>query len=312
MLDMRNWRDSLSFISFSGNYMDIKQRLRLFLNVILIVAVLVLAKMVVHVFRVEFFILDTLFSSIVASAIFIVGFLLTSTLPDFKEAERIPSDIRTALEAMHDDVCAFAVQSGQVDVMAFRRMLVAIVKAIDAGLGIAGHHSHLENAEAQADRLAPFIARLDALGMPQNFVVRLRGELDVVRRSLYRIHYIQKIEFVPSIHVLVQSLVCAVLFMLLFLKTDGSFGTAAIFGFVSYLFVFAMHLVAIFAQPYRQGEHSVDKVSLFVLRDFLIKMDALISSTPATASLADDTKAVAPPHQDIAFGAKLGSGGAPL
>ncbi len=60
-------------------------------------------------------------------------------------------------------------------------------------------------------------------------------------RALCRISYIQKIEFVPSVNVLIQTLVFAVVGLLLFLKSDGSYGTILIFGFVSYLFVFAMH-----------------------------------------------------------------------
>ena len=87
-----------------------------------------------------------------------------------------------------------------------------------------------------------------------------------------RVHYIQKIEFVPSVEVLIQTLVCAVVFMLLCLKTDGSYGTAFLFGFVSYLFVYSMHLIAVFQKPYRQGSRSVDKVDLFLLRDFVRKL----------------------------------------
>jgi hypothetical protein len=64
--------------------MNVTRRLRLFLNVILTVVVLIAAKYLVHAYKIEFLTLDALFSSVVAGAIFIVGFLLTSTLPDYK------------------------------------------------------------------------------------------------------------------------------------------------------------------------------------------------------------------------------------
>ncbi len=253
--------------------MDLRKRLRLFLNVILIVAALVLAKVAVHAFHFEFLTLDSLFSSIVAGTIFIIGFLLTGTLPDYKEAEQVPAKIRASLEAIHDDVAAFAEQSPTLDIASLRSILRSIVVALENSLGPEGHHSHLETAIAQADKVPPFFRQLEHLGMSQNFIVRLRGELDTLRKSLYRVHYIQKIEFVPSVRVLIQTLVCAVLFLLLCLKTDGSYGAAIIFGFVSYLFVFSTHLISVFQQPFRQGEHSPDKVSLFLLRDFVQKLD---------------------------------------
>jgi hypothetical protein len=264
--------------------MDFRRRFRLFLNVVAIVATLIFVKVAVHALHFEFLALDTLFSSVVASAIFIIGFLLTSVLPDYKEAERITAEIRTALEAIHDDVCAFAQHDSKVDIAGLRSVLLSVVASLNASLGNEGGHKHLEVATAQADRLVGYIAGLEQMGMSPNFIVRLRGELDTLRKCLFRVHYIQKIEFVPSVDVLIQTLVCAVLFLLLCLKTDGSFGTAIIFGFISYLFVYAMHLIAVFQQPFRQGSHSVDKVSLFLLRDFVEKLEGptkVISQIPA-------------------------------
>lgn len=254
--------------------MQFGTRLRLFLNVVLIVAALVAAKVAVHHFGLEFLMLDPLFSSIVAGTIFIIGFLLSSTLPDFKEAERLPADIRVAMEAIHDDVDSFAHQEPRADVKRLRAELLEILAAIERGLGTEGHHAHLEDAIARADALLPSIMALGTLGLASNAVIRIRNNLDALRRSLFRISYIQKIDFVPSVGVLIRTLVAAVLFLLLCLKTDGTGGQAMIFGFVSYLFVFALHLIAVFEQPFRQGEHSTDKVSLFLLRDLAVKLTA--------------------------------------
>ncbi len=183
-----------------------------------------------------------------------------------------------------------------------------------AALGPLGHHSHLEDAIAHADTLAPFITELEGLGLANNYVVRLRGELDSLRRSLFRISYIQKIEFVPSAQVLIQSLVLAVLGLLLCLKTDGSWGTSILFGFVSYLFVFAVHLIAVFKQPFRQGEHAVDKVSLYLLRDLAEKLnrEAQPATAPAgpKAAQAEEEAAQAEEEPDFAMPDLTGWSGA--
>ncbi|MGH9551775.1 MAG: hypothetical protein ACRD3W_20485, partial [Terriglobales bacterium] len=261
--------------SLHGPDMNILKRFRLFLNVVAIVAVLVAVKLAIHAFGYEFLKLDALFPSIVASSIFIIGFLLSSLIPDYKEAERTLAEIRMALEGIHDDVFHFAEKTPGVDIETLRLILAGIVTALEEGLGRMGAHSDVSAAIELADRLSPIFARLETLGMSQNFIVRLRGEQDVLRKCLYRIHYIQKMEFIPSVHVLIQTLVCATLFLLLFLKTEGSFETAFIFGFVSYMFIYALHLITVLEQPFAKGEHSIDDVSFFLLRDFAAKLGRL-------------------------------------
>jgi len=270
--------------------MPVRVRLRLFLNVLLIVAVLIIAKAAVHRFNLEFLPLDSLFPSVVAGTIFIVGFLLTGMLPDYKEAEHLPGRIRVSLEALHEHGIAFAKQAPSFDATALRARLRNIVLALKTSLGPEGHHSHLETAIAEADKLYPFLEDFDRLGIPSNLLVRLHAEVDALKGSLFRIHHIQKTEFVPSARVLIQTLVGAILFLLLCLKTDGSYGATITFGFVSYLFVYAMHLITVFEQPFRQGEHSADKVSLFLLSDFLAKLDALDArgAAPSTFSRAPE------------------------
>src|SRR5262249_23674188 len=141
--------------------MNLTKRLRLFINVIATVAALIAAKVLVHYLQGEFLSLDTLFSSVVAGAIFIVGFLLTSTLPDYKEAERLAAEIRVALEGIHDDVEAFAMQAPLADPARLRVLILEILTALERGLGLEGHHSHLEEAMVKADALAPYFAQLE-------------------------------------------------------------------------------------------------------------------------------------------------------
>jgi hypothetical protein len=78
------------------------------------------------------------------------------------------------------------------------------------------------------------------------------------------------------------------------LKTDGSIGSAMIFGFASFLFVFALHVISVFEQPFRPGSHSADKVSLFLLHEFVTKMH-----TDVDASAPEDPRAlVTMPRRD--------------
>ena len=252
--------------------MSLLKRFHLFLRVLPVVIVLVLIKWGVHALGWEFVPLDGLVPSLIGGSIFLIGFLLSQVLADYKESEHMPGDIRVALEAIHDDVLNFAAQAPGVDLEHLRGILIDIVEALETSLGLKGHHADLSAAIARVDALSPFFAELERLKMSERYVVRLRGAQDTLRRRLFRISYVQRMTFLPSVHVLVQSLVAASLFVLLFLKTSGSYESVLVLVFVSYMFVYALYLIEHLDQPFRTGERTVDDVSIFLLRDFVEKL----------------------------------------
>lgn len=255
--------------------MFIGKRLALFATVITVVILLSLGKAVIHWSSLEFLSLNPLFTSAIAGVIFIIGFVLSAVLSDYKEAERIPAELRLALEAIHDDVTSFAAGKNDAEISKVREFLLAIIAAIRRGLDHDVGHADMKPALNAINNLSLAFRDIEALGMPANFVVRLRGLQDSLRRGVLRIYHIQATKFVPSIHILVQTLVGAVLFLLLFLKTEGSPESALIFGFVAYMFVYALYLIKMLEQPFRKGHGSKDDVSLFLLRELEDKLCSL-------------------------------------
>jgi hypothetical protein len=140
-----------------------------------------------------------------------------------------------------------------------------------AGTGDPGS---LPGPSGPADRSKSVRNYVSSLASPHrnpnspNFVVRLRTAQDSLRRNMLRIYHIQKVQFVPSVHVLVQMLVLAILLMMLFLKTEGAPESAIMFGFISYMFVYALYLVRLLEQPFAKEHASFDDVSLFLLYEF--------------------------------------------
>src|SRR5580693_7325659 len=180
--------------------MNLGKRLHLFFRVLPIVLALVLLKIGVHALGIEFIPLDGLIPSLIAGAIFLIGFLLSQVLANYREAEHMPAEIRTALEAIHDDVTTFAQVTPSVDAAAHTEALVNIVVALETGLGVAAGHRHLEAAVDRIDALSPMFARLQALEMPAQYVVRLKAAQDTLRRCVFRVAYMQKMQFSPSVH----------------------------------------------------------------------------------------------------------------
>jgi hypothetical protein len=252
--------------------MNLLKRFHLFLRVLPLVVVLVLAKVAVHLLNLEFMPLDSLVPSLIAGSIFLIGFLMSQVLADYKEAEHMPAQMRVALEGIHDDVLSFARTTPGVDLKRLRDVLKDIVATLETSLGPTGHHADLHTVIARVDDLSAYFQELEELKMSERYIVRLRTAQDTLRRCLYRIAYVQRMQFLPSVHVLVQTLVLASLFVLLFLKTSGSLESVLVLLFVGYMFVYALYLIEHLDQPFRTGERTVDDVSIFLLRDFAEKI----------------------------------------
>lgn len=270
--------------SATAAQVPLRKRFRLFFRVVLAVLALGLAKALVHWLGLEFVSLNTLFTSAVGGAIFVIGFLLSSILADYKEAERLPAEMRVALESLHDDAVAFETKTDSFDADRLRTVLISTLSSLFEGLGHARQHCDIAPSIAHADTISGVITQMESLGLAPNFVVRMRTDHSTLRRCLFRVYHIQKMQFVPSVHVLVQTLVISIMGLLLFLKIEGSPESALMVGFIAYLFIYALHLVHTLEQPYRKGDHSSDDVSLFLLRDFLDKLRRASHRTTGSAA----------------------------
>src|SRR6185312_8352224 len=104
--------------------------------------------------------LNRLLTSGIAGAIFIIGFLLSSVLADYREAEAILPTIRTAIEAIDGDLESFAVENPDFNFEECRGILIGIINKLRRGLGPDKGHSDIPPALDEVARLTPIFGRL--------------------------------------------------------------------------------------------------------------------------------------------------------
>lgn len=63
----------------------------------------VVVKYVIRQCHLELIPQSSLHNSVVSSVVFVIGFLLSATITDYKESERIPAEFAAQLEDMYDD-----------------------------------------------------------------------------------------------------------------------------------------------------------------------------------------------------------------
>ncbi len=245
---------------------------RLGITTIGIVMGLIIVKFVLYKLGWEFLSSNSLYTSAISGAVFIMGFLLAGVFADYKEAEKSPAELRSAFESIWEDAKTFKVSNPTFNLDNVRSTLLKTVSLLFKGLSHGSHHSELKEVFVTLEKLLPSFVEMENLGMPANHIVRLKSERTNAKKILLRIQHIQRIQFVPSVYFLAESIMIAVIGLLLFLQSEGKPEYFALFGFISYLFLYVARLIPVLERPFRQGHNTLDDVSLFLLHEFEEKL----------------------------------------
>lgn len=157
-----------------------------------IMVVLVLAKFFIHRYSLEFVIISPLFTSTMAGVIFILSILLAGILTDFKEAEKFPAEIRAVLENIWEEADLFYIEKNEFDIKTLHTIVSEIIHSFLKGVSHEGKHYNLQPCLISINKLSCSFAAMDQLGMPSNYVVRLKHEQGRLRQIVLRTLQIQK------------------------------------------------------------------------------------------------------------------------
>ncbi len=248
------------------------KKIRLGIQTAIAVVLLIAIKFILHAIGLEFLAVNTLFSSAIGGVVFIVGFLLAGIIADYKEAEKVPAELRASIESIIEEGRVFKTIKDEFDREKLNSNAREIIQNLFRGLSHESDHKDLKPCLILIDTLSNSFLEMEKLGMPPNYVTRLKTEQGNLRRIVLRIYHIQQTQFIPSAHFLAMSLISLVILLMLFVKTENSPESAVLFGVISYLFIYVARLIQIIEKPFREGDQSQDDVSLFLLHELKEKI----------------------------------------
>ena len=233
-------------------------RRALLLRTIPTVAVLVGVKVAVDFLGWEFISISPLHTSIVAGAIFIVGLMLTGTMSDYKESERLPTDTAAALEAIYREGTFVKARWPAFDLDRLTDILARVPHTLRGDL-VDGTNNTINTVEELTDA---FI-EMDDLGVPPNYVARMKEAQAQIVRNLMRVAYIQRIDFLPSAFTLVELILTLLIALLMFTQVASRVTDAILLGFISLIFLYILRLLRVLDSPFRASGAGLDDVSLY-------------------------------------------------
>ena len=242
------------------------------ITTLLYVLILLVVKFFIHRFKLEFLLINTLTGSAIAGGTFICSFLLSGLIADYKEAEKMPTEIRSSLENILEEAIMFKKTKVDFELNKIKKSINLVIQNFYSGVSHENNHMNLESCLKSIDDLSVNFLEMEKLGILPNYLVRLKTEQGYIRKCILRIYHIQRTQFLPSAYILAESIVFLIVFLLLFIKTEGSPESMILFGYISYMFIYITRLIRTIEQPFQEGDSSLDDVSLFLLHDFEKKL----------------------------------------
>ncbi|HSW92071.1 MAG TPA: hypothetical protein VLG09_05485 [Candidatus Saccharimonadales bacterium] len=239
----------------------IKRTYRIFIKAIVITAIIIAVKYLLHANNMEIIVLGSLHGSVISGVIFVIGFILSTTISDYKEAERIPAEIASTLEDMNEDVIAIYDNYPKFDIKGYQEQL----KKVASGLAGDLRSSKSDAAKTQLYKLGRLHAAMEKSGVPANFIVKLKQQQAMLVRHLFRVNYIQRITFIPSATILAWSIVILTIVLLLFTEIEPFVGGVILSGVISFILVYVLQLINVIKTPFHDEGKTRDDVSLFLI-----------------------------------------------
>jgi len=234
---------------------------RIFITVLAITSLLIVAKFVLHHFGLEIIVMGSLHSSAISGVIFVIGFLLSATIADYKEAERIPAEISSAIENMYDDAGSIHDNYPKFDLKAYHAQLEKVAAAMTGDLRSSKSHQ----AKKELGKLGALNTAMEKAGVPANFIVKLKQQQAILLRHLFRVNYIQRITFMPSATILAWSIVTLAIALLLFTEVEPFVGGMILTAVITFIMLYVLLLIRVISTPFHDEGKTKDDVSLFLL-----------------------------------------------
>lgn len=238
----------------------IRKKYRIFGVTLLIVLPLIALKLLMHHLDWELLPVTSLHSAIVSGTIFVIGFILSATIADYKESERIPSEFAATIENMYEDAQAVHASYPKFDMAGFQKQLQKIANSFNQGIRTQKHGTSL-----QIHKLNGYFVEMEKAGVPANFIVKFKTQQFQLTNRLFRVNYIQRINFIPSATILARSISTLMLVLLLMTNVEPFYGGLLLTGIIAFIVVYVQRLIKVISIPFQPEGKTMDDVSLFLV-----------------------------------------------
>lgn len=243
----------------------IRKKWQILIYLIPVLTAIAILKLAFHLFGFEIISLNALFTSIVAATTFLLGFLISGVISDYKESEKIPGDLACSLEAIYDE--AYILNKYKKTAIT-EEFIVYYQGLLDSVVGWYHKKEKTQVLMSKLNGMNDYFAAFEPLTQA-NFITRMKQEQNNVRRMITRCHTIRETSFVQSGYAIVEALAILLISGLLMLKMEPFYESVFITMLVSFIVLYMILLIRDLDNPFNYAEHGDEgnEISLKPLHD---------------------------------------------
>jgi hypothetical protein len=245
---------------------------KLTLRVLPVVVVVLILKYVMHAFQCEYITMSPLLTAIISANIFLIGFLITGVLADYKESEKLPGELASSIETMADEGEIIFLNRHDDRALAYLNDLNLLLESL------LRWFNKEERTNALFDRLTSFNHHFLAFETltQANFIARLKQEQNNLRRIITRIHTIRETSFSANGYAIAEIITVILTLGLVFVKMDPYLESIFFVAFVTFILIYMVLLIKDLDNPfgYYDKKTQTDEVSLKPLLDTHIRLSS--------------------------------------
>ncbi|MDD4409152.1 MAG: hypothetical protein PHW52_00690 [Candidatus Pacebacteria bacterium] len=227
----------------------INNRFKLAVRILPLVIIVVLLKFLVHYYNWEFLTLNNLFTAIISANIFLIGFLLSGVMSDYKESEKIPTDIASAIETIADEGKIVAKKDPKTgkDLIIFCKEILKTTKE--------WFENKRKTAELmeEVEMMNDHFMAMEKHSLP-NYIARLKGEQHFIRKSINRAHTIKDTDFIGTGYTIAEIITLILIFGFIFIKMEPFYESMFFISFVSFMLIYMIKLIKDLDNPFSYGK----------------------------------------------------------
>jgi len=212
----------------------------------------------------------TLITAFIGGAIFTIAIIFAGTLTDYKESEKIPSEIATSIRSFYSDLDLVRVPDKTL-VPRMKENTASLMRCINTNF--RNNVWSTEIMDSAIDTINADIARLVDLNVPPNFIIKLKTEITNIDRISHRVKTIAETSFIPAAYAISELAAAGVIILLFFVKLDPFYEGLVLFTVLCMLLTALLLLIRDMDNPFEVGKKTYADIDLFLLWDLEKKLD---------------------------------------
>ncbi len=232
-----------------------------------IAILIIILKFLAHEFKLEVMELNALFTSMVAGTIFLIGFLISGVLSDYKESEKIPSELSATLKTIFDDTLAiYKMKKSETALQFIEFQKTFLDDLFQWFYKKQKTKSILQKLSAMTD----FFVKLDNEGLQVNYIIKLKNEQHNLRKMILRIDTIRDTEFTGSAYAIVEAMGFFIALGMIIMKIEPFYASLFFTILVTFLIFYMFMLIKDLDNPFEYSEKGEGgtEISLKPIHDF--------------------------------------------